>query len=278
MATTLLALTLAAAPLKVGVTLHPYYSWTANVAAGLPVEVRPVLPGEVDVGAYQPRPEDVAKLGELDALVINGIGHDDFILDMLKASGNTRCKVIRANETTALLRGSHGEAVNSHTFLSFSNAIQQSYVIARALGELRPELSAALTKNASAYAKKLRALRAAAVKRVSAFKGARVITVHDGYSYLLQELGVGLAGVVEPAHGLVPSAAELGQVVEQVKKEGVHLVLSEERFPAAMTEVLRDAGAKVVVVSHVATGAYTPERFEVEMQANVDALVAGLSP
>lgn len=277
MVSMLLAVTLAAAPLKVGVTLHPYYSWTANVAAGLPVEVRPVLPGDVDVGAYQPRPEDVAKLGELDALVINGIGHDDFILDMLKASGNTRCQVIRVNETTALLRGAHGEAVNSHTFLSFSNAIQQSYVIARALGTLRPALSAQLTKNASAYAKRLRALRADAVRRVAAFKGARVVTVHDGYSYLLQELGVGLVGVVEPAHGLVPSAAELGQVVDLVKKEEVHLVLSEDSFPAAMTEVLKEAGAKVVVVSHIATGAYTKERFEQEMRANVDALVAGLA-
>lgn len=278
MVSALLALSLAAAPLKVGVTLHPYFSWTANVATGLPVDVRPVLPGDVDVGAYQPRPEDVAKLGELDALVINGIGHDDFILDMLKASGNTRCRVIRVNATTALLHGAHGEAVNSHTFLSFSNAIQQGYVIARALGELRPELSAALTKNASAYAKRLRAQRADALKRVSAFKGARVITVHDGYSYLLQELGVALAAVVEPSHGLVPSAAELGAVVDLVKQQKVRLVLSEAAFPASLTEVLAQAGGRVVVVSHIATGAYTPERFEREMQANVDALVGGLTP
>ncbi|MEW5741212.1 MAG: zinc ABC transporter substrate-binding protein [Myxococcota bacterium] len=278
MVSLLLALSLTAAPLKVGVTLHPYYSWTANVATGLAVEVVPVLPGDVDVGAYQPRPEDVARLGDLDALVINGIGHDDFILEMLKASGNTRCRVIRANETTALLRGAHGEAVNSHTFLSFSNAIQQSHVIARALGELRPELKGALTKNATAYGKKLRAQRAAAVQRLKAFPGARVITVHDGYSYLLQELGVGLAAVVEPAHGLVPSAAELGQVVDLVKKEKVRLVLSEASFPRAMTEVLAQSGARVVVVSHIATGAFTAERFEVEMAANVDALVTGLSP
>jgi zinc transport system substrate-binding protein len=273
----LTALAMAAAPLKVGVTLHPYYSWTANVAAGLPVEVVPVLPGDVDVGAYQPRPEDVAKLGALDALVINGIGHDDFILEMLKASGNAKCRVIRVNDGTALLRGAHGEAVNSHTFLSFSNAIQQSHVIARALGELRPELAGALVKNATAYGKRLRAQRARAVERLKTFAGARVVTVHDGYSYLLQELGVGLAGVVEPAHGLVPSAAELGGVLELLKKQKVRLVLSEASFPAAMTEVLAQSGAKVVVVSHIATGAFTAERFEVEMAANVDALVKGLA-
>ena len=77
------------APLRVGVTLHPYYSWTANVVAGVPgAEVVPVLPGEIDAGNYQPSPDDIAKLAQLDAIVINGIGHDDFIRDMIKASGN----------------------------------------------------------------------------------------------------------------------------------------------------------------------------------------------
>ena len=46
-----------AAPLKIGVTLHPYYSWTANVVGNLPgYEVRALLPGDIDAGDYQPRP------------------------------------------------------------------------------------------------------------------------------------------------------------------------------------------------------------------------------
>src|SRR5262249_57825172 len=55
------------APLKVGVTLHPYYSWTKNVVGETGVEVRPILPGEVDAGDYQPRPEDIQKIADLDA-------------------------------------------------------------------------------------------------------------------------------------------------------------------------------------------------------------------
>ena len=72
------------AALRVGVTLHPYYSWVANTIAGIPgAEVVPVLPGEIDAGNYQPSPDDIAKLTQLDAIVINGIGHDDFIRDMI---------------------------------------------------------------------------------------------------------------------------------------------------------------------------------------------------
>src|SRR5258706_9216019 len=85
--------------LKIGVTLHPYYSWTKNVVGTLPgYEVRPVLPGEIDAGDYQPRPEDIKKLSDLDEIVVNGIGHDDFIFPMIKSSGNTRITVIRPND------------------------------------------------------------------------------------------------------------------------------------------------------------------------------------
>ena len=82
--------------LKIGVTLHPYFSWTRNVVGALPgYEVRSILPGEIDAGDYQPRPEDIKKLTDLDAIVVNGIGHDDFIFPMIKASGNKKIVVIR---------------------------------------------------------------------------------------------------------------------------------------------------------------------------------------
>src|SRR5215831_2964029 len=101
--------------LKIGVTLHPYYSWTKNVVGALPgYEVRSILPGEIDAGDYQPRPDDIKKLVDLDAIVINGIGHDDFIMPMLKASGNTRVVVIRPNDATPQIHAAHGTGVNSH--------------------------------------------------------------------------------------------------------------------------------------------------------------------
>src|ERR1700740_1797117 len=95
--------------LKIGVTLHPYYSWTKNVVGDLPgYEVRAILPGEIDAGDYQPRPEDIKKLAHLDALVVNGIGHDDFIFPMIKASANTHIVIIRVNELTPQIRAVHG--------------------------------------------------------------------------------------------------------------------------------------------------------------------------
>lgn len=267
----------AASKLRVGVTLHPYFSWTSNVAMGLDIEVVSLLPGEVDAGNYQPSPDDIAKLTKLDAIVINGIGHDDFIRDMIKASGNTKLVVIEANAATPLLPSLHGEAKNSHAFISFTNAIQQARAIAVKLGELRPALATKLKANASAYADKLRAIQAAAAKQLAAAKVKRVVTVHDGYSYLLQEFGIELAGVVQPAHGLVPSAKELADMIELMKDKKLTVVFTEEDFPDKLLATLREAtAAKVYIISHVATGAYTPDKFEREMETNAQTMVKAL--
>ena len=272
----LLAL-LFAAPLKVGVTLHPYYSWTANVARGTGIEVRPLLPGEVDASDYQPRPEDIAKLKDLDAIVINGVGHDEFILSMLKASGNTKVAIIKPNEAVPMLRQAHGEGLNSHTFISFSNAIQQTWFIEKALAALDPADGAKLQKNAADYVRKLRTIKGAAAAKLASAKVSRVVCVHDGYGYLMQEFGIDIAGVVEPSHGMIPSAAELGQIVDLLKRERLHVVFSEESFPEPLLKVLRDEGkARVYLISHIATGTYSAAEFEKQMQKNVDSMIKAL--
>lgn len=272
-----LALVLVAAPLKVGVTLHPYASWAWQVTNGLPVEIVPVVPGDVDVGSYQPRPKDVETLASLDVLLENGLGHDAFLDEMVRASGNTRLVRVPLNDGTPLLVTTPGALANSHTFLSLGNAMIQSAAIARALANVRPEWRKPLEANALTYARRLRELRATAVTRLSTVKQRRVVTVHDGYSYLLQELGLELAAVVEPAHGLTPSAAELATIVRLIRSNDAHVVLSEASFPPAMSTTLEEAGAKVVVVSHIATGEFTPRRFEEEMVANLAAIVAAMT-
>ena len=240
-------------------------------------EVRPLLPGEIDAGDYQPRPEDIKKLIDLDAIVVNGIGHDDFIFSMIKASGNKRLVVIRPNEATPQIKAAHGPGVNSHTFISFTNAIQQTYAIQKALAALRPRDAAALQQNAADYARRLRLIKSKAAAALADAKITRVVTVHDGYGYLLQEFGLDIAGVVQPAHGLTPSATELRDMVRLLQREKIRVVFTEETFPAPLLKVLSDeAGVKVYIISHIASGPFTADRFEREMQTNVETMVRAL--
>jgi len=266
------------APLTIGVTLHPYFSWTANVVKDVPgVTVVPLLPGEVDAGNYQPATGDVAKIAGLDAIVENGIGHDDFIKEMVKASGNTKLIEIAVNADTPTVPSANSTAPNSHTFISFTNAIQQSAFIAKKLGELRPDLAAQLMANAEAYGDRLAQIRTAAATKLANAAIQRVVTVHDGYSYLLQEFGIEVAGVVEPSHGLTPSAKELTDMIALMKQEQIKVVFSEETFPAKLMTTLQEGtGANVYIISHVAIGNYAADEFERVMQANADVLVKAL--
>jgi zinc transport system substrate-binding protein len=275
------------APLRVGVTLHPYYSWTSNVVGNLPgYEVRALLPGDVDAGDYQPRPQDIKRLADLDVVIVNGIGHDDFIFPMLKASGNTRATIVRVNAETPMIRALRpgsgqavASAVNSHTFISFSNAIQQTYAIQRALARLRPQDAAALQQNAAEYARRLRTIKARASSQLADATVTRVVTVHDGYGYLLQEFGLEVGSVVQPSHGLTPSAGELRDMVALLKREKITVVFSEATFPEPLLRVLRDeAGVSVFIISHIASGPFTADKFEREMQANADTMIRALRP
>src|SRR4029077_16479681 len=144
-----------------------------------------------------------------------------------------------------------------HTFISFTNAIQQTYAIERALAALRPADAAALQQNAADYARRLRQIKARAAARLADARITRVVTVHDGYGYLLQEFGLEVAGVVQPAHGLTPSAAELEDMVKLLRREKIRVVFSEDSSPPPLLAVLRrETGVQVYLIRHIASGAY----------------------
>ncbi|MCW1245017.1 zinc ABC transporter substrate-binding protein, partial [Pseudomonas sp. SAICEU22] len=88
--------------LRIGITLHPYYSYVANIV-GDKAEVVPLIPAGFNPHAYEPRAEDIKRISGLDVIVLNGVGHDDFADRMIAASETPNVKVIEANENVPLL-------------------------------------------------------------------------------------------------------------------------------------------------------------------------------
>lgn len=279
--------------LKVGVTLHSYYSWAVNIAGDAPVDIVPALRDGADVHNYQPSPEDLKRIAGLDALVVNGLGHDAFVDGMIRASRNRKLTVIRPNTGVPLIpyrRGRahvHGKekdkkpkgrvAYNPHTFLSLTSAVQQVYVLEKAFSRLLPDHAAAFRKNARAYARKLRRMKAEASGRLAEAAVTKVATVHDGYSYLLQEFGIEIVAVIEPAHGIQPSAKELAETIKAVREAKVRVVFSELAFPERLVDAIRrESGARVYSFDHVNRGEYAADRFENAMRANLETLVRAL--
>jgi zinc transport system substrate-binding protein len=270
--------------LRVGVTLHPYYSYVANVVGDL-AEVVPVIPAGFNPHAYEPRTEDIKRIGSLDVIVLNGVGHDDFAGRMIAASEKPDLKVIEANAQVPLLaavgtgRGTSGKVVNPHTFLSVTASISQVNTIARELGKLDPANANAYTANARAYAQKLRKLRADALGQLAQApaSGLRIATIHGAYDYLLREFGLEVAAVVEPAHGIEPSPSQLKGTIDQIRSLDVKVIFSEMDFPSAYVDTIRrETGVRLYALTHISHGPYTADKFENEIARNLATVVRAI--
>ncbi|MDN6864534.1 MULTISPECIES: metal ABC transporter substrate-binding protein [Pseudomonas] len=270
--------------LRIGITLHPYYSYVANIV-GDEAEVVPLIPAGFNPHAYEPRAEDIKRIGTLDVIVLNGVGHDDFADRMIATSERPDIPVIEANANVPLLaatgnaaRGA-GKVVNPHTFLSISASIAQVNNIARELGKLDPDNAKTYTQNARAYGKRLRQMRADALAKLTSAPNPdlRVATVHAAYDYLLREFGLEVTAVVEPAHGIEPSPSQLKKTIDELRALDVKVIFSEMDFPSTYVDTIqRESGVKLYPLSHISYGEYSAEKYEVEMTGNLNTVVRAI--
>jgi len=269
--------------LRIGVTLHPYYSFVANIARDR-AQIVPVIPGEVNPHGYEPQAEDIKRALAVDVMVVNGVGHDEFVFKIIEAAGRKgSLPLIYANATVAMIpiSGDSGgeKIVNPHTFISTTAAIQQIYEIARRLGELDPRNADFYRNNGRDYATRIRKLRAAFMQRIAARPkdDFHVATMHAGYDYLFQEFGLRISAVIEPRHGVSPTARQLARTVEEIKAANVTVIFAEKYFGGQLADMVRrETGVRVYTLSHITDGPFTADKFETEMGENIETLARAL--
>lgn len=268
---------------RIGVTLHPYYSFVSNIV-GDAAEVVPLIGAGFNPHNYRPQPEDIKRCMTLDILVVNGIGHDEFAFEIMEAADMTeKLAVIQANKDVSLIPVSGSldgrKMVNPHTFVSVTASIQQIYTISKGLQVADPENAVAYRKNTRNYVRKLRRMKAEYMQRVADLPNLdfRCATIHGGYDYLLQEFGLQVTAVIEPGHGLKPTANQLAKTIDAIEELGVDVIFTEMDFPEKYVETIHaETGVRVRHLSHLTKGEYSPGSFEEGIRANLDALTAAL--
>lgn len=267
--------------IKIGVTLQPYYSFTKNIVKDRAEVVPAVRLDLYDSHSYQPQADDIKNIGKLDVLVVNGIGHDEFIFNILNASAEkNRVKVIYANKNVSLMpiagTLNSEKILNPHTFISITATIQQVYNIAKELGEIDKENKEFYMTNAREYAKKLRKLKIDALESVKDLKDLdfRVATLHGGYDYLLAEFGIEVRAVVEQVHGAQPSASDLEKIINLIKREKIDVIFGERAYDSKFTETLKkETGVTIRTLSHLTNGPYEEDGFEKFIKIDLDEIV-----
>lgn len=262
--------------LTIGVSLHPYYSYVANVVADK-ATVLPLIKTGFNPHNYALNPADIARLNTLDALVVNGIGHDDFAIEAVERINPPDLTVVYANKDVPLL-GNESKS-NPHTFVSIDAAIRQVYSIAKALGDLSPQNAKYFSKNAFLYARKLRNLKQPLQQLLLTgdVSNLKIASTHNAYGYLLQEFGLTVSAVVEPAHGVKPTASQLQQTIDEIRKTDIDVLFTELNMSNDYIDVIeKETGIKVFHFSHMTHGEYTTEMVENEMRHNIESLTAAI--
>jgi zinc transport system substrate-binding protein len=280
---TLVALALPAlahARLNIGVTLHPYFSFVANIVQDR-AEVTPLIEAGYNPHGYSPQAADMQRAIELDVVVLNGIGHDEWAFEILQAAGrDDDLPKIYANDSVALMPVSgKDQSVNAHTFISTTAAIAQIYEIARRLGDLDPDNAAFYRSNARQYATHLRRIKADYMSSVADLDSSnfRAATMHGAYGYLMQEFGLQISAVVEPLHGVEPTARQLAETIDEINSSGVNVLFAEQYFASKLADTIEnETEVKIFSFSHISDGEYSADHFEEDMRKNIEELIRAL--
>lgn len=269
--------------LKVGITLHPYYSFVAKIV-GDRADVVPLIDADANPHGYAPQPADMIRITSMDVLVVNGIGHDTWAFEILDAAGlRDTLPLIYANDGVSLIPvagdPSGAKVVNPHTFISTTAAIQQVYTIARKLGESDSANATYFRDNARRYALEIRKLRSEFDAKITSadLSKFRCATMHSGYDYILQELGLQVKAVIEPRHGVEPTARQLADTIDRIKAADVNVLFAEKYFASKLSDTIKEAtGVNLYSISHISSGEYTPDKFVEEMRENLTTLATAI--
>ncbi|TPE54080.1 ABC transporter substrate-binding protein [Maribrevibacterium harenarium] len=268
----------ALAHLQVGITLHPYYSYVANIV-GDRADVLPLIDSGFNPHNYQLSPADIERLNSLDALVVNGIGHDLFATNTVERLQPKHLTVIWANQDVPLI--GHDEKVNAHSFVSIDAAIRQVYTIAKALGELDAENKTYFLRNAMDYARTLRALKTPVQQALlnQDLSNIRIASTHGAYAYLLQEFGLTVSAIIEPAHGVSPTASQLEDTIQTIRQQNIDVLFTELNMENHYVDLIeQETGIKIYYFSHMTHGEYSADQVEREMSHNLRKLAEALQP
>src|SRR5690606_28209919 len=148
------------------------------------------------------------------------------------------------------------------------------------LGKLDPVNASYFQKNALRYARELRQLKNTYRRQLLQVNltGIRIASTHNAYGYLLQEFGIGLDTVIEPAHGVEPSASQLQATIKRIREAGVQVLFTELDMDNRYVDVIEKATRiKIYHFSHMTHGEYDAKQVMREMEHNLSTLVEALT-
>ncbi len=223
-----------------------------------------------DPHRIEARPALLAQARRADLLVCTGAELEVGWLPLLqRESGNAKIQEGRTGyfeaaslvaliEKPAALDRAQGDvhaAGNPHIHLDPHNLLVVAEALARRLSALAPADAADFRARHDAFAARFSAAIVDWESRARDLRGMPVVVHHRGLSYLCNWLGLDVVGDLEPKPGIDPSAAFLGQMLNQLKGRPAKMVLRVGyQSPRASEWIAARAGMKAVALPYTVGG------------------------
>jgi ABC-type Zn uptake system ZnuABC Zn-binding protein ZnuA len=194
----------------------------------------------------------------------------------LDASQNVRILEIPTGQITRAMGDVH-PAGNPHYWLDPGNGRHIAQAIQQKLAALQPADAAYFQQRYAAFDQKL----AAAEKRWDAllgpYKGTKIVTYHRSWSNLADRFGLDVVGYVEPRPGIPPSPSHTLDLIQEMKRQGIKIILVEPYFDLKTpNSIARETGATVLVLSPSVGGVKEATDFVALFDYDTQRLAAAL--
>lgn len=242
--------------IKIVTTLFPLYDMAKEIGADK-AAVSLLVPPGVEPHTFEPKPSDIIKINEADIFVYTGRFMEPWAEDIIQGAVNKNIIAVDASKGTRMMRvvfpdkDEPSGAFDPHIWLDFDNAKTMVKNIADALEARDPADKAFFKQRADDYNKRLIELDAAFRKTLGACKRKELVYGgHYAFGYLAQRYGFRYLAAQGVSPDAEPTAKDLAQLVEQIKKDKIHYVFYEELTSPKIAETIaRETHAKLLLLN-----------------------------
>jgi zinc/manganese transport system substrate-binding protein len=138
---------------------------------------------------------------------------------------------------------------NPHYWLDPENGKRIAKAIADKLSQLRPNDSAYLQQRLADFTSRLDAAEKRWLATMAPYKGTKMVTYHRSFPNFAERFGLEIVGYVEPRPGIPPTPQHTLDLINEMKRQNVKLVLVEPYFDLKTPNAIgRETGAQVLVM------------------------------
>jgi len=288
----------AQAKLKIVTTTTDFADIARQIGGDL-VDVHSVMKGPENVHNVLAKPTEMVALNEADLFVHSGLDSEPWRDNLLKGARNPRVMLNKPGNAdmsqgidlkevpTGKLDRSMGDVHgygNPHYSINPQNAQRMTVTLLKAMIAVDPANTDSYKAGARRLVLELSAVSDEIRKSFAPYAGLKIITFHKAWDYFSDALPIDLVGTIEPKPSITPSAAQVRETVDMMRRQGVKIVVCETYNDARLARsVAEAAGAQLVVLPDHVLGIPQVDSYVALFRYNAAQLIeaakrAGIEP